>query len=327
MKNYWYLHIIISICASSCIETTISNGLSDTSSLPVVSAPAEEDTTSTTRKIRQKLTDRERKRREQNLVEALDRYNEKPTDLDNIIWYGRRLAYLARFEEAIEIYSNGLAIYPNSYKLLRHRGHRYITIREFGQAVEDLQKAAFYVNNKPNEIEPDGIPNAYNKPLSNIKFNIFYHLGIAYYIDGNYDKAVSSFRKCKKFSNNNDLDVALANWLYASYRKLGNLEAANLSVVDISTRMFLIENRAYHDLIMLYRGFVTPEVLIERNTNNGVLSATVGYGIGNWLQMEGRKKEAQVIYQRILNSDQWDSFGYIAAEAEVEVIQLASQAL
>lgn len=323
MKKYWYLPIVIALSAVGCIETTISSGAGDSSAVPAVSTPV---TKSPDEAVRQKLSERERNRREKNLEQALVRYNEDPVDPDNIIWYGRRLAYLGRYTDAIDVYSNGLAIYPNSYKLLRHRGHRYITTRQFSQAVEDLQKAAFYVNNQPNEIEPDGIPNAYNKPLSNIKFNIYYHLGLAYYLDGNYDKAVSSFRKCKNFSNNNDLEVAVANWLYASYRKLGNLEAANSVVKDISTRMFLIENRAYHDLIMLYRGFVTPEVLIDRNSNSGTLDATVGYGIANWLQMKGYKKEARDIYQRILSSDQWQSFGFIAAEAEVEVLELATEA-
>jgi hypothetical protein len=45
---------------------------------------------------------------------------------ENYIWYGRREAYLAHYEQAIEIFSNGIQQFPNSYRLYRHRGHRYI---------------------------------------------------------------------------------------------------------------------------------------------------------------------------------------------------------
>jgi hypothetical protein len=48
---------------------------------------------------------------------------------ENFIWLGRRYAYLGDYTTAISTFSRGLAKYPQSYKLLRHRGHRYITTR------------------------------------------------------------------------------------------------------------------------------------------------------------------------------------------------------
>lgn len=302
-----------------CIETSRSRGTAYITS-EVVSSPEEQKETRE-ELIQNTLSIREKQRRERNLDLARENYNQNPDDLENIIWYGRRLAYLGKYQEAISVYTTGLKKFPTSYRLLRHRGHRYITLRKFDDAINDLQTAAFYVRNEPIEIEQDGIPNAYNRPLSNNKFNIWYHLGLAYYLRGNYDKAISSYKKCLEFSNNNDLLVATTHWLYCTYTKIGNSDEATQIVGLISSRMRLIENRAYHDLIMLYRGFVTPEVLIQRNTTDGSLNATVGYGIGNYYLNVGKVNEAVDIFNQIVSTDQWDSFGYISAEVELANLQ------
>jgi tetratricopeptide (TPR) repeat protein len=208
--------------------------------------------------------------------------------------------------------------------LLRYRGQRYITTRQFNKAINDLQQAAFYARNAPNELDPDEQPNAFNRPVYNIKFNIWYHLGLAYYIVGNYDKAISSFKKSADFTNNNDLVVLNAHWLYSTYRKIGNDLAANDVINEISSRMRLLENRKYHDLIMLYRGFVIPDLLINRNKEEQVLNADVAYGIGNWYLLQGQMESARNMFNNIIGKNQWDNYGYIAAEAEINNLSVST---
>src|SRR5215510_4795254 len=82
-----------------------------------------------------------RARYEQQLAEARTAYEHSPTNLDSIVWYGRRLGYLGRLRESIEIYTRGLAIHPDNPWLLRHRGHRYISVRELDRAIADLERA------------------------------------------------------------------------------------------------------------------------------------------------------------------------------------------
>ncbi|MHC5071708.1 MAG: tetratricopeptide repeat protein, partial [Planctomycetota bacterium] len=94
--------------------------------------------------------------------DALAALRSAPRDEERIIWYGRRLAYIGRYEEAIGVYSKGLAVHPDSPKLLRHRGHRYITLRRFADAIADLERAGQLIDTRPDEVEPDGIPNARN---------------------------------------------------------------------------------------------------------------------------------------------------------------------
>ena len=63
--------------------------------------------------------------------------------------------------------------------MYRHRGHRYVSIREFDRAIADLEYAATLIEGTEDEIEPDGMPNAMNIPVSSLHSNIWYHLGLA----------------------------------------------------------------------------------------------------------------------------------------------------
>ena len=119
----------------------------------------------------------------QNLADAQAAFASEPT-LDNTIWLGRRLAYLFHLQEALDVFTEGLTRFPNAHQLYRHRGHRYISTRQFTKAIADFEQAASLAVDKPVEVEPDGIPNRLNQPTSTSHFNIWYHLGLAYYLTG-----------------------------------------------------------------------------------------------------------------------------------------------
>ncbi|WP_424963280.1 tetratricopeptide repeat protein [Ekhidna sp.] len=264
------------------------------------------------------LTDQARARHDNNLQKARSNYEANPDSLELIIWYGRRLAYLGRYLEAIDVYTKGLEKFPTSYKLRRHRGHRYITTRQLEKAVNDFEMAAFYSVNAENTIEPDGLPNKLNKPLGNDKFNIWYHYGLAHYLNGRYDKAISAYKKCMEFSDNDDLLSATSYWLYMTYKKIGNAELADQLLAEIDENMEIIENDAYLDLLLLFKGEKKAETLLSRAfPEDGKIDPTLGYGIGNWYQQQGNTEKANEIFLKILDSPSWHTFGYIAAEAEL----------
>jgi hypothetical protein len=93
---------------------------------------------------------------EANLAQAEADLAARPTDPEAIIWVGRRLGYLWRYQDAIVMFSKGVALHPNNPKMYRHRGHRYITVRQFDRAVEDLQKAAGMIAGTPTKSSPMG---------------------------------------------------------------------------------------------------------------------------------------------------------------------------
>lgn len=267
------------------------------------------------------LTEKQVLRYESNLAKAKAAYDAKPDSLDAILWYGRRLAYLGRYLEAIRVFSDGLRLYPDSYHLLRHRGHQFITTRQLSKAIKDFELAAYYSLNVENQIEPDGLPNKLNQPLGNDKFNIWYHFGLAYYLSGRYDKALSAYRKCQEFSNNNDLKVATTYWQYLTYMKLGNRELAVKLAKPVTGKMEIIENDPYRDLLLLFKGELAVDRLLKEATNeDGTLNPTIVYGIASHYQHNGSLDKANELFLRIVESPQWHTFGYIAAEAELKTI-------
>lgn len=320
--------LLLPLFFASCIETQSSSGseqAEESLDAPELTATVKNPNT-VYNLFGEPLTDkklnaRDLKKKEAELEEARKKYEADPDSEENAIWYGRRLAYLGRYREAIRIYSEGLKKKENSFRLLRHRGHRYITTRQFDKAIEDLQKAAFYSRPAKNEIEPDGIPNKLNIPLGNDKFNIYYHLGIAYYLKGNYDKAISAFKKCMTYADNSDLQVACTDWFYMTYRKIGNKSAADELLAPISKKTTVIENKDYLNRILVYKGIYEAEVLLEYAEREGEsLEPTIGYGIGNWYFYNGNQDRAREIFSRILLNPTWDGFGYIAAEADLKTL-------
>jgi tetratricopeptide (TPR) repeat protein len=87
--------------------------------------------------------------REKELATAKANYEKEPT-ADNIIWLGRRTAYLGRYREAIDIFTQGIAKWPQDARLYRHRGHRYISIRDFDKAIADFKVAESLTRGKPD---------------------------------------------------------------------------------------------------------------------------------------------------------------------------------
>lgn len=256
------------------------------------------------------------KRLEDNLAEARKAYDANPKSAEAIIWLGRRTAYLGRFRESIEIYTRGIAEHPKDARMYRHRGHRYITVREFDNATKDLEKAAALEKGKPDQVEPDGQPNARNIPIGTTQSNIWYYLGLAYYLKGDFKKALRAYRSGEKTSTHPDRMVSLGHWLYMTLRRLGRDAEAKKVLEPVHAKMDIIENTSYHRLMLLYKGELSAEELLSK-AGEGVDIPTIGYGVANWHYYNGRKEQALELWRKILGGEVWGAFGYIAAEADV----------
>ena len=122
--------------------------------------------------MRQEVAAENRERLEKELADARTAYQQNPGNADAIIWLGRRTAYLGRFRESIEIFSEGIRKHPSDARMYRHRGHRYISVREFDNAIRDLERAASLQRGQPDQVEPDGAPNRFNIPIGTLQSNI-----------------------------------------------------------------------------------------------------------------------------------------------------------
>ena len=253
---------------------------------------------------------------ERRLAEARAAYDRAPANADSIIWLGRRTAYLGRYREAIAIFTEGIAKHPDDARMYRHRGHRYITVRELDRAIGDLSRAAALTMDKPDEVEPDGIPNARNVPTSTLQSNVWYHLGLAHYLKGDFERALTAYRPAMRVSRNPDMLVATSHWLYMTLRRLDRAAEADAVLAPISRDMDIIENDAYHRLLLLYKGELPADSLAPSGVD-ALNDASVGYGLGNWHLYNGRRDEAVAVFRRVLAGGNWPAFGYIAAEAEL----------
>lgn len=243
-------------------------------------------------------------------------YQADPQNADNIIWYGRRKAYAGDYRGAILIYSEGIRLFPEDARFYRHRGHRYISIREFDRAIQDLEKAASLIEGTDDQIEPDGLPNARNIPVSTLHTNIWYHLGLAYYLKNDLENALRVYRRGIEASTNDDMLVATTHWLYMTLRRLGREAEAAAALEPIHPEMDIIENQAYYRLCLFYKGLLSIDELAGEDFSD-IMNDALAYGLGNWYLYNGQREKAYRIYQQIINRGIWASFGYIAAEADL----------
>lgn len=287
-------------------------------SLSASTAFAQPTCLQTAGEIQPKLSAETRRDFETRLTAARADFEKEPS-ADNSIWLGRRTAYLGRYKEAIAIYTNAIMKYPKDARLYRHRGHRLITLRCFDDAIKDFEKAAKLIKDQPDEVEPDGMPNARNIPTSTLQSNIWYHLGLAHYLKGDFGRARKAYRAAEKVSKNPDMLVATTHWLYMTLRRLGREKEARATLAPITDNLEVIENADYYKLLKLYQGKLKPSDLLSdsNQTANTLSNATVGYGVGNWFLYNGRRAEAANVFRQVIMGNQWASFGHIAAEVEL----------
>jgi hypothetical protein len=125
-----------------------------------------------------------------------------------------------------------------------------------------------------------------------------------------------------EFSNNNDMRCATSYWLYLSLRRLGRDGEAQAVLEPITPDMELIENFAYHELLLLFKGDMSAQQILHSDAEPGPIGqpiddATRGYGVGAWHLVNGRDDQARTIFRQVVRDSAWAAFGHIAAEAEL----------
>ncbi len=247
--------------------------------------------------------------------EAKTNFEKYPDSVDVFIWYGRRTAYLGEYNDAIDIYTRGITKFSNDARLYRHRGHRYISSRQFEKAIADLEKAANLIQDTENQIEPDGMPNAQNIPVSTLHGNIYYHLGLAYYLKHDYQKAFDAYIKCRNSGSNGDNIVSSTHWLYMIQQRLNMPTVATEMLEPITDSLSIIENIDYYRLCKFYKGLTPIDSLGTKDKNAS--SDAVNYGIANWHFYTKDTVRAKKQLNAIIDDNNWSSFGYIAAESDL----------
>ncbi|ANX11648.1 tetratricopeptide repeat protein [Fictibacillus sp. WQ 8-8] len=222
-----------------------------------------------------------------------------PNNADLWMIKGIALSKSLLFREAIDAYSIALSYDPFHALVYRHRGHRHLSIRMYKQAAADFELSS---------------------RIDSTNWDTWYHLGLAYYLLGDFKRSESVYRKCMEITDTDDKYVAIADWYWMTLMRLGKKEEAIKLIEPITEDTDPGENASYHRRLLMYKGLLKPEELLyfEGAQLPDLELATQGYGLGHYYLVYGEIEKAKAMFKRIVeDSTQWSAFGYLAAEAEL----------
>jgi tetratricopeptide (TPR) repeat protein len=219
-----------------------------------------------------------------------------PDSVDLWMNLGIALAGSWNYQAAIDAYSEGLYRDPFRALLYRHRGHRFISTRRLEAAAADLELSA--------RLDP-------------ANWDTWYHLGLAYYLMGDFERADRAYHRCYELSEDDGALVAISDWLWMTLMRKGDTEGADRVLQLIGPSMEVGENTAYHSRLLMYKGLIPAEDLIDIEEADPLELATLGYGLGNYYLVTGQRDRAFDLFERVVEGPYWPAFGFIAAEAEL----------
>ena len=165
---------------------------------------------------------------------------------------GRRYMELARYEEAVKVFSENISRDPGSLKDHRFRGECYYYLQDFDASMSYLVTAKELSKKLPNQIEYEVDATSANMPVYNQNFNTFYYLALTQYVKDEVEEATRTFGYSWNNAANDDLKAMLACWLAISYRKRSMEGQAKAVFQVITPVLYMIQSPVYQDLGMMF---------------------------------------------------------------------------
>jgi len=217
-----------------------------------------------------------------------------PRNITRLIDLGVAESGARQYREAIATFTRGLELEPNNALLLRWRGHRYLSVREFDRASADLTRGA---------------------AIDGTIYGIWYHLGVIQYLRGDFAAAAGSFAKAQPIAPDAGELAGSTDWLWMSLSRAGRGADAKAM---LDRRPEKPVTNAYTRRLQLYRGEIGPDAVVTPADTDEVQIATLAYGLGNWYLVRGDKAQARKWFERSVQaSGGWPGFGFIVSEVEL----------
>ena len=217
-----------------------------------------------------------------------------PKSITRIIDLGVAQSGARQFREAIATFTRGLEIEPANALLLRWRGHRYLSVREFDRAFADLTRGG---------------------AIDGTIYGIWYHLGVVQYLRGDFSAAAASFARAQPIAPDAAELAGSTDWLWMSLSRADRGADAK-AMLDRRPDSKPVTN-AYTRRLQLYRGEIGPDAVLTPADTEDVQVATLAYGLGNWYLVRGDKAQARKWFERSIQSGGWPAFGFIVSEVEL----------
>lgn len=306
MRNYMLPALALMLLSCSRPAATEQNSMADTEGVEAVAFAG--------KPLLSKIADSTALAKSDSVIAAIK--SKGQLSEDDYVDIGRQFVGTYRYKLAVANFTEGLTQYPNSFKILRNRGHRYITLRQLDNAIADLTKAEELIRPLPEVWEYD----AAGKPSASLQHQIWYHIGLYHYLKKDYTQSAAAFEKALSWAHEPANIVGATNWLYDNYKRLGENDKAEALLKPITPDYEMDHEHAYFKRIMLYKGVIKPEELVDVNLPSDKLSVqdiTKMYGLANWYAYQGNNDKAMTLYNKILESSEWAGFAYAASEIEV----------
>lgn len=238
-----------------------------------------------------------------------------PEREDSYVWLGRRYGYLGRLPEAIEVFSNGLRLFPDSYRLYRYRGRHLARNYQYEQAIKDYRKAVELIEYEPDSYEPNGIINGLAITLSTFKQNIPYYLGQTSMAVGDYETVYSAMDEAINvpvlFAYMEEL-IPVTYWKYMALRKMGRHQLAETELAKVPDQYELIENDTYHAAVNYLKGNYERDEFLKSADSLGK------YAVAMKDHFEGRDESAIRLWNELTDAG---PRGFWPAEAELMMMK------
>jgi len=198
-----------------------------------------------------------------------------PQNVAKIIALGVAQSGARRYREAIATFTSGMSTFPNNVPLYRWRGHRFISVREFDRAMEDLTRGF---------------------QLDSTVYGVLYHLGIVRFARGDFNGAADMFRRALPNAPDPAETAGATDWLWMSLSRAGRADDARAMLASRPDSLPI--TNAYTQRIKLYRGKIGPEAVAGPADTTDIAKATVSYGLGNWYLVRGDSATARQWFRR-----------------------------
>lgn len=246
-------------------------------------------------------------------------------DLENVerlIEAGRVRRNFWQYRQAMELYTRAAELAPEDWRPYRFRGHRHMSLRQFDQAVDDLERA---------------------RELAPMNWDVAYHLALAYFYAGRFDAAADEYLRCLELADDleaqaadsdafrscsaNDDDpeslVAMKEWAVRTLMRAGRHDEAEALLAALPDDLDIQTNVAYHHNLLVSRGEMDRQEVLNPGPDGPYRRETVGYGVANLMLVEGDTAGAVELLRELMDDPWWPGFGRIATEVELARLEAA----
>lgn len=199
-----------------------------------------------------------------------------------------------RYRESAEIYSKAVELDPGRSDAIRQRAARYLASLQTEKAVADFERSL--------ELGCD-------------RADTLYRLGIAYYLNGQYEKAMEAEAECfPQFDE--EMGIAAMYWNTLAAFKAGKTPGL---LPQYYVGMKVGHHTAYDAVMALAAGFCGMDETIAKleAVTEDLEFAMMGFGTAMIAREKGQEQLAEDILYTVVKHDSfWIGYGYIAAWQE-----------